>query len=64
MATDHPEAPKQFGIRISDEVMGLVSEIQGYRRRTNQPFTLATIVEDAIRCHYNHLVSEGSITDD
>lgn len=64
MASDHPDAPKQFGIRISDEVMELVSEIQDYRRKTNQPFTLAAIVENAIRCHYNRLVSEGSITDD
>jgi len=41
--------------------MELVSEIQDFRRRTNQPFTLAAIVEDAIRCHYNRLVKEGAI---
>lgn len=63
MAQDHPDAPKQFGIRLSQETLELVSEIQEFRRRTNQPFTLAAIVEDAIRCHYNRLVSEGAISD-
>jgi hypothetical protein len=61
MATQHPDAPKQFGIRLSDEVMELVSEIQEYRQRTNQPTTLASIVEDAIQCHYARLVKEGAI---
>ena len=64
MASEHPDAPKQYGIRLSQETLDLVSEIQEFRRRTNQPFTLAAIVEDAIRCHYNRLVSEGAITDD
>jgi hypothetical protein len=64
MAHDHPDAPKQYGIRISDEVMELVSAIQEHRKRTNQPITLAAIVEGAIQCHYNRLVSEGAITDD
>jgi len=63
MAQDHPDAPKQFGIRLNQETLELVSEIQEFRRRTNQPFTLAAIVEDAIRCHYNRLVSEGAIND-
>jgi hypothetical protein len=61
MAYDHPDAPKQFGIRLSEETMKLVSEIQHHRQRTNQPTTLAAIVEDAIQCHYNRLVNEGAI---
>ena len=61
MASDHPDAPKQFGIRLSEDTMELVSEIQEFRRRTNQPFTLAAIVEDAIRCHYNRLEAEGAL---
>lgn len=64
MAHDHPDAPKQFGIRISDDTMELVSAIQEFRQRTNQPITLAAIVEDAIQCHYNRLVKEGAIPDD
>ena len=60
---DHPDAPKQFGIRLSEETMKLVSEIQHHRQRTNQPLTLASIVEDAIQCHFNRLVSEGAISD-
>ena len=64
MAHDHPDAPKQFGIRLRDDTMQLVSEIQEFRQRTNQPITLAAIVEDAIRCHYNRLVKEGAIPDD
>ena len=61
MANDHPDAPKQFGIRLSEETMELVSAIQEHRKRTNQPTTLAAIVEDAIQCHYNRLVNEGAI---
>ena len=64
MANEHPDAPKQFGIRLSDETMELVSAIQEYRRSTNQPTTLASIVEDAIRCYYNRLVKEGAIPED
>jgi hypothetical protein len=64
MAYDHPDAPKQFGIRLSEDTMKLVSEIQHHRQRTNQPLTLASIVEDAIQCHYNRLVNEGSIKND
>jgi len=63
VANEHPDAPKQFGIRLSDETMELVSAIQEYRKRTNQPTTLAAIVEDAIQCHYNRLVKEGAIPD-
>ena len=64
MASDHPDAPKQFGIRLSDEVMAMVSAIQEHRKKTNQPTTLSAVVEDAIACHYNRLIKEGSITDD
>jgi len=64
MAHDHPDAAKQFGIRLNQETLELVSEIQEFRRRTNQPFTLAAIVEDAIRCYHNRLVKEGAIKDD
>ena len=64
MASEHPDAPKQFGIRLSQDTMELVSAIQEYRKQTNQPITLAAIVEDAIQCHYNRLVKEGAITDD
>ena len=58
---DHPDSPKQFGIRLSEETMELISAIQEYRKRTDQPTTLAAIVEDAIQCHYNRLVNEGAI---
>jgi hypothetical protein len=61
MAIDHPEGPKQYGIRISDEVMSLVSEIQEYRKRNTQSFTLASVVESAIRCHYQKLLKDGVI---
>jgi hypothetical protein len=61
---DHPDAPKQFGIRLSEETMKLVSHIQHFRQRTNQPITLSSIVEDAIQCHYNRLVNEGAIKND
>jgi uncharacterized glyoxalase superfamily protein PhnB len=64
MAHDHPDAPKQFGIRISDDTMELVSAIQEHRKQNNQPITLAAVVEDAIRCHYNRLVKEGAIPND
>ena len=60
---DHPDAPKQFGIRLSDETLELVTAIQQHRKRTNQPTTLGAIVEDAIQCHFNRLVSEGAISD-
>ena len=61
MAKEHPDAPKQFGIRLSDEVMGMVSAIQEHRKQTNQPITLSAVVEDAIRYHYNRLAKGGAI---
>jgi uncharacterized glyoxalase superfamily protein PhnB len=64
MAHDHPDAPKQFGIRISDDTMELVSAIQEHRKQTNQPTTLSAVVEDAIQCHFNRLVKEGAIPSD
>ena len=63
MAAEHPDAPKQFGIRLSDEVMELVSAIQEHRTTANQPTTLSAVLEDAIRCHCNRLVREGVISD-
>lgn len=41
--------------------MELVSEIQEFRRRTNQSTTLAAIVEDAIGVYYDRLVEEGAL---
>lgn len=58
---EHPEANKQFGIRISPEIIELVSEIQTYHRSANRPYTLACIVEDAIVCYYQRLVRERKI---
>ena len=58
MAKDHPDAPKQFGIRLTDDTMELICAIQDYRKRNNQPTTLASVVEDAIRIYYTHLVDE------
>jgi hypothetical protein len=63
MANEHPDAPKQFGIRLSDEIMEMVSAIQQFRQSNNQSTTLSAIVEDAIQCHFNRLVSEGAISD-
>ena len=64
MAYDIPDAPRQLGIRLSEDTMELVSAIQEYRKQTNQSTTLSAVVEDAIQCHYNRLVREGAITDD
>ena len=64
MAKEHPDAPKQFGIRLSEETMELVSAIQEFRQRTNQPITLAAIVEDAIGIYYDTLVDEGAIPEE
>ncbi len=64
MASEHPDAPKQFGIRLSQDTMELVSAIQEFRQRTKQPTTLAAIVEDAIGVYYDRLVEEGAIPDD
>ena len=63
MASEHPDAPKQFGIRLSQGTMELVSAIQEHRKLTNQPTTLSAVVEDAIVCHYNRLVREGAMPD-
>ena len=63
MARQHPDAPKQFGIRISDEVMELVSVIQECRQRNSQPITLAAVVEDAIKAYYDLLLERGQIND-
>lgn len=64
MARQHPDAPKQYGIRLSDEVMELVAQIQECRKHSNQSTTLAAVVEDAIGFYYDQLVEAGSITDD
>ena len=63
MAQDHPDAPKQFGIRLSRDTMELVSAIQEHRKAINEPITLAAIVEDAISIYYDTLVEEGAISD-
>lgn len=63
MVKDHPDAPKQFGIRISDEVMELVAEIQEHRIRTGQSPKLSAIVEDALEAYYDLLVEQGAIND-
>lgn len=39
VAQDHLDAPKQFGIRLSQETLELISAIQEFRKRTNQPIT-------------------------
>ena len=64
MVKDHPDAPKQFGIRLSAEVMEMVSAIQQFRQRNNQPTTLSAIVEDAIEVYYEDLVESGEIQDE
>ena len=61
MVKDHPDAPKQFGIRLSAEIMEMVSEIQKFRQRNNQSTTLSAIVEDAIEVYYEDLVESGEI---
>ncbi len=63
MAREHPDAPKQFGIRISNEVMELVSVIQECRQRNSQPITLAAVIDDAIKAYYDLLVERGQIND-
>lgn len=63
MARQHPDAPKQFGIRLSTEVMELVSEIQEFRLRTQQSPTLSSIVEVAIEVYHERLAKEGVISD-
>ena len=61
MAKEHPDAPKQYGIRIADEVMEMVSAIQDYRHRKALPTALAAVVEDAIEVYYDLLVKQGEI---
>ena len=64
MANEHPDAPKQFGIRLSDEIMEMVSAIQKFRQSNNQSTTLSAIVEDAIEVYYEDLVESGEIQDE
>jgi len=64
MANEHPDAPKQFGIRLSDEIMEMVSAIQQFRKRNNQSTTLSSIVEDAIEIYYEDVVESGEIQDE
>ena len=64
MATEHPDAPQQFGIRLSAEIMEMVSAIQQFRKSNNQPTTLSAIVEDAIEVYYEDLVESGEIQDE
>ena len=61
MAKEHPDAPKQYGIRIADEVMEMVSAIQDCRHRKALPTALSAIVEDAIEVYYDLLVKQGEI---
>lgn len=63
MANEHPDAPKQFGIRLSAEIMEMVSAIQQFRQRNNQSTTLSAIVEDALEVYYEDLVESGEIQD-
>ena len=64
MANEHPDAPKQFGIRLSDEIMEMVSAIQQFRQRNNQSTTLSAIVEDALKDYYEDLVEWGEFQDE
>ena len=64
MANEHPDAPKQFGIRLSDEIMEMVSAIQQFRQSNNQSTTLSSIVEDALEVYYEDLVESGEIKDE
>jgi hypothetical protein len=63
MATEQPDAPKQFGICLSDEIMEMVSAIQQFRESNNQLTTLSAIVEDALEVYYEDLVESGEIQD-
>ena len=64
MAKEIPDAPKQFGIRLSGETMVWVSAIQEYRRKNNEPFTLAAVVEEAIEVYYEQLLEHGHIKEE
>ena len=44
--------------------MEMVTAIQKFRQRNNQPTTLSTIVEDAIEIYYEDLVESGEIQDE
>ena len=44
--------------------MEMVSAIQQFRQRANQPATLSTIVEDALEIFYEDLVESGEIQDE
>ena len=64
MANEHPDAPKQFGIRLSNEIMEMVSAIQQFRQSNNQSTNLSAIVEDALEVYYEDLVESGEIQDE
>ena len=64
MANEHPDAPKQFGIRLSNEIMEMVSAIQQFRQSNDKSTTLSSIVEDAIEVYYEDLVESGEIQDE
>ena len=64
VAHQHPDAPKQFGVRLCDEILEMVSKIQEYRKNHNQPSTLSAIVEDAIEEMYDCLVESGDLKED
>ncbi len=61
MAREHPDAPKQFGIRLSPEILEMVSKIQEYRKRHNHPTSLSSIVEDAIEEMYDFMIENGAL---
>ena len=61
VANQHPDAPKQFGVRLCDEILEMISKIQEYRKTNNQPTTLSAIVEDAIEEMYDCLVESGDL---
>ncbi|MCP9774074.1 hypothetical protein [Cyanobium sp. WAJ14-Wanaka] len=63
MASEHPDAPKQLGLRLPGETMELISAIQEHRKQSSQATTIAAIVEDAIGAYYDQLVDEGQISD-
>ena len=63
MASEYPDAPKQFGIRLSAEIMEMVAAIQQFRQSNNQSTTLSSIVEDALEVYYEDLVESGEIQD-
>jgi hypothetical protein len=64
MATEHPDAPQQLGIRLSAEIMEMVSAIQRFRQSNNQSTNLSAIIEDALEVYYENLVESGEIQDE